>query len=54
MYNVVAELPQTPDDGLRVEWWHSDQYFGLPITRSVVQFPLRTLIYALSSSYIEI
>ena len=37
-----------------LEWWHRGQYFGLPITRSVVQFPLRTLIYALSSSYIEI
>ena len=36
------------------EWWHSGQYFGLPITGSVVQFPLRTLIYALSSSDIEI
>ena len=35
-----------------MEWWHSGQYFCLPITRSVVQFPLRTLIYALSSSYI--
>ena len=30
------------------------QYFGLLITRSVVQFPLRTLIYVLSSSYMEI
>ena len=37
-----------------LEWWHSGQYIGLPITRSVVQFQLRTLIYALSSSYIEI
>ena len=36
------------------EWWHSGQYFGLPINRSVVQFPLRTLIYALPSSYAEI
>ena len=33
------------------EWWHSGQYFGLPVTRSVVQFQLRTLIYALSSSH---
>ena len=37
-----------------MKWWHSGQYFGLPITKSVAQFPLRTLIYALSSSYMEI
>ena len=36
------------------EWWHSGLYIGLPITRSVGQFPLRTLMYTLSSSYIEI
>ena len=36
------------------EWWHSGQYFGLPITRLVVEFPLQTLMYTLSSSYMEI
>ena len=30
------------------------QYFGMPITWSVVQFPLRTLMNNLSSRYIEI
>ena len=37
-----------------IEWWHCGQYFGLPITKSVVQFPLRTLICKLSSIYIDI
>ena len=37
-----------------VERWHSGQYFGLTITRSVDQFRLRALIYKLSSTYVEI
>ena len=39
---------------LSMEWWRSGQYFDLPITRSVVQFPLRKLIYVLPSSYVDI
>ena len=37
-----------------LEWWQSSQYFALPNTRPVAQFPHRTLIHKLSSSYTEI
>ena len=51
MYNVICYLFLNQQD-IYMEWWHSGQYFCLSITRSVGQLPLRTLIYALSSSYI--
>ena len=39
---------------LILKWWNSGQYFGLPVTRSVVQFSLQTLIHALSSCIVVI
>ena len=39
---------------LNKEWWHSGYSFGLPTTKSVFQFPLRTLICKFSSNYTEI
>ena len=38
---------------MRQIYWSGGEYFGLPITKSVVQFPFRTSSYKLASSYIE-
>ena len=42
------------EDWRSSERWRSGQYIGLPITRPVAQLLLWTLIYKLSSSYIEV